>query len=82
MLQKCVCGILGLKLLWHILDHSAVLLRIRIDGEELRPKVSTSRVNLGISCLVATPNVIKLSQRLYCNGLLRNKFFIILLLPL
>lgn len=79
MRQKCVCGILGIKLLWHTLNRSAVLLRIRFDGEQLRPKVSTRHVNLGISCLVTTPNVIKLSQRLRCNDLLRSKFLVILL---
>ena len=54
MSQKCVCGILGLKLLWHTPDRSAVLLRIVFDGEELWSKVSTRHVNLGILYLVVT----------------------------
>ena len=82
MLQKCVCGILGLKLLRHTLDRYSVLLRIRFDGEQLCQKASTRHVNLGILCLVVTPSVIKFSQRLSCNGLLRSKFLIILLLSL
>jgi len=82
MWQKCVCSILGLKLLWHTLDRSAVMLRIGFDGEELCQKVSTRRVNLGILCLIMISNVLKFSQRLCCNGLFRSKFLIILLLSL
>ena len=65
-----------------LMAFSAVLLRIKLDGEELRPKVSTRRIDLGILCLVVTSNVVQLSQRLCCNGLLRNKFFVIMLLSL
>lgn len=80
--QKCVSGVLCKKILWHALDRSAVLLRIRFDGGGLRKKVSTRHVNLGTLCLVATSNVVKFSQRLCCNHLLHSKFLVILLLSL
>ena len=80
--KKCVCCILGLKLLWHTLDRSTVLLRIEFDGEELRKNISARRVNSGVLCLIVASNVIKFSQRLCCNDLLRSKFLVILLLSL